>query len=155
MVSATRRHSPIFADRQRDSPAPQSVGIGASAAPFLRQYWLRILGISACVLVPCFWHPNIEAGDLSSHTYNAWLAQLIESGRAPGLWLARQSTNVLFDLLLSHLGNLLGLRAAEKIVVAAAVLLFFWGAFALVCAFARRAVVRAFLPGHVRLWLDL
>jgi len=138
MVSATRRHSPIFADRQRDSPAEQSVAIGTSVSQFLRQYWRRILGISACVLVPCFWHANIEAGDLSSHTYNAWLAQLIESGHAPGLWLARQSTNVLFDLVLSRLGNLLGLRIAEKIVVAVAVLLFFWGAFALVSAFARR-----------------
>jgi hypothetical protein len=57
-------------------------------------------GPSLLLLVPCFWQPRIQAGDLSSHLYNAWLAQLIERGQAPGLTLARQSNNVLFDLML-------------------------------------------------------
>ena len=71
------------------------------AGQFVRTHWLRILIISAAVLTPCFWHRRIEAGDLASHMYNAWLAQLIERGQAPGLWIARQWNNVLFDLLLS------------------------------------------------------
>ena len=109
-----------------------------AALAFFRQYWTSVVAISAAVTIPCFWHRHIEAGDLASHTYNAWLAQLIERGQAPGLWLNRQSNNILFDLVLTRLGNIVGLRAAEKIAVSAAVLVFFWGAFALVCAMARR-----------------
>jgi len=90
------------------------------------------------VLVPCFWHRRIEAGDLASHTYNAWLAQLIEQGQAPGLWLARQWNNILFDILLVRLGSVVGLDLAEKIAVSVAVLVFFWGAFTLVAAMTRR-----------------
>jgi hypothetical protein len=37
------------------------------------------------------------AGDLSSHLYNAWLAELIGQGRAPGLVIVEQHTNVLFE----------------------------------------------------------
>ena len=106
---------------------------------FLRQHIWKFLAISAAALTPCFWHRNIEAGDLGSHLYNAWLAQLIQRGEAPGLWIAHQWTNVLFDFLLSGLGSIFGLRAAEKIAVSLAVLIFFWGTFALVCAATRRA----------------
>lgn len=81
----------------------------------------------------------MEAGDLGSHLYNAWLAQLVERGQVHGLWVARQWTNVLFEFLLSGLGNFFGLRAAEKIAVSLAVLIFFWGVFALAGAAARRA----------------
>ncbi len=137
MGMAIDQQSTIAADREQDPPELHPV-IRTSAARFLLEHWLRLLGISACVVVPCFWHRNIEAGDLSSHTYNAWLVQLIQHGHAPGLWLAWQSTNILFDLVLSQMGNLLGLRTAEKIVVAVAILVFYWGAFALVCASARR-----------------
>jgi hypothetical protein len=129
---------PVLTHKGQLLPAPQSRGTQSSTGAFLREYWPRILGISAAIVLPCFWHTNIEAGDLASHTYNAWLVQLIQSGQAPGLWLARQSTNILFDLALSHLGALVGLRVAEKLLVATVVLCFFWGAFALVCAFARR-----------------
>jgi hypothetical protein len=59
---------------------------------------------------------------------------LIAKGQAPGLFLARQWSNVLFDFALSRLGNLVGLAVAEKIAVSAAVLIFFWGAFALACS---------------------
>jgi len=65
--------------------------------------WLAGMAASILVLVPCFWQSRIQAGDLSSHLYNAWLAQLIERGQAPGLSLARQSNNILFDLVLSGL----------------------------------------------------
>jgi hypothetical protein len=66
--------------------------------------------------------------------YNAWLAQLIRSGQAPGLWLAQQGNNVLFDLLLSGLGGLFGLGIAEQMAVSMAVLIFFWGSFTFISA---------------------
>jgi len=109
-----------------------------AAADFLRPFWLQVMAISAGLVIPCFWHRRIEAGDLASHVYNAWLAQLIERGQAPGLYLARQWNNVLFDLLLLKFGNLFGFAAAQKIGVSLCVLLFFWGAFALLAAVSRR-----------------
>lgn len=95
--------------------------------------WL-ILAVSLAVIVPCFWHRRIEAGDLGSHVYNAWLAQLIEKGQAPGLYIVRQWNNVLFDWSLLHAANVVGFAAAEKIVVSLCVLIFFWGVFAFVAA---------------------
>jgi len=95
------------------------------------------------LLVPCFWQPRIQAGDLSSHVYNAWLALLIERGQAPGLTLARQSNNVLFDLLLSGLLRAFGAAAAQRIAVSMAVLVFFWGAFAFVWSSSRQQPRRA------------
>jgi hypothetical protein len=94
--------------------------------------------VSLAVLTPCFWQRRIQAGDLSSHIYNAWLTQLIEQGRANGLTLVRQSHNVLFDLLLSLLLKLFGAGPAQRIAVGAAVLVFFWGAFAMVWTASRR-----------------
>jgi hypothetical protein len=120
-------------ETDRDASALKGV------ADFLRRFWLQALAISAGLLIPCFWHQRIEAGDLGSHVYNAWLAQLIERGQAPGLYLARQWNNVLFDLLLSKFGNLFGLAAAQKIVVPLCALIFFWGAFALIAAVSRRS----------------
>ena len=111
----------------------------AQAAVFVRHFWLRILAISAVVLVPCFWHRRIEAGDLGSHLYTAWLAHLIERRQAPGLVIAPLWTNVLFDHLVAGLANFLTMFAAEKIAVSLAVLIFFWGGFALAAAAARRA----------------
>jgi len=90
------------------------------------------------VLIPCFWHAEIEADDLGSHLYNAWLVQLIHAGQAPGLWIAHIWTNVLFDYMLSGFGAIFGLHAEEKISVALAVLVFFWGVFAMVAAATRR-----------------
>src|SRR5271154_6665129 len=106
----------------------------ASAMQFIRARKWVILAVSLALVVPCVWHRHIEAGDLGSHVYNAWLAQLIGKGEAPGLYLAHQWHNVLFDFLLWHVANVLGFLAAEKIVIAVAVLIFFWGAFALVTA---------------------
>jgi hypothetical protein len=100
---------------------------------------LRTYGaVSLLALAPCFWQERIQAGDLSSHLYNAWLAQLIARGAAPGLALAKQSNNVAFDLMLSALLGAFGPGAAERIAVSVAVLIFFWGAFALVWSFSRR-----------------
>jgi len=108
------------------------------ASSSLKKNYLLVIAISLALIVPCFWHERIEAGDLASHTYNAWLAQLISEGKAPGLWLARQWNNVLFDYCLSGLASVFGIHAAEKIVVPASVLLFFWGSFAFICAVTRR-----------------
>lgn len=108
-------------------------------ARFPRNATARFAIVSAALLIPVYWHKRIEAGDLASHLYNAWLAQLIRQGQAPGLWIARQWNNVAYDLLLSWLGWPFGLRAAEKIAVSLAVLTFFWGAFALIAAATRRA----------------
>jgi len=119
--------------------AQTETSLPKTAAQFLRSHWPRFLSISALILVPCFWHREIVSSDLGSHLYNAWLAQLIRHGQAPGLWLAPQHTNVLFDWLLSGLGSIFGLRAAEKIAVSLCVLIFFWGVFALVSAAGRRA----------------
>ena len=112
---------PPTSDRTpRDSAAETCAAGLAEPARFLRKHWLRLLGASAVVLAPCFWHREIVASDLGSHLYNAWLVQLIRHGQAPGLWIAPQRTNVLFDLLLSGFGSILGLRAAEKIAVSLA-----------------------------------
>jgi hypothetical protein len=105
---------------------------------FLRQRIALVAVTSIAVVVPCFWHPRIEAGDLGSHTYNVWLAQLISEGKAPGLYLVQQWNNVLLDLALTHLGSALGFTVAERIIVPLSVLIFFWGAFALISAFAGR-----------------
>src|SRR5438093_10769106 len=99
------------------------------AAEFGRKPWAFVVA-SALVLIPCFWQSRIQAGDLSSHIYNAWLAQLIAAGQAPGLVIARQTTNVLFDLILSGLFAAFGSEAAQRIAAGLSVLVFAWGAFA-------------------------
>jgi hypothetical protein len=131
-ISETFRESPSSEDRP-------SAGALRQAAAFVQAYWRRLLSTSAIVLIPCFWHREIEASDLGSHVYNAWLAQLIHQGQVRGLWIDHRWNNVLFDYLLSGLGGLFGLHAAERIAVSLAVLVFFWGAFSLVCAATRTA----------------
>ncbi|MGH7839175.1 MAG: hypothetical protein ACREQC_15285, partial [Candidatus Binataceae bacterium] len=108
------------------------------AARFLRRNAEKILAISALLLIPCFWHAHIEAGDLGSHVYNAWLAHLIARGQVSGLALVHMHQNVLFDYLLGALARPLGLNAAVKISVSLAVLVLFWGAFAFIAAATRR-----------------
>ena len=110
----------------------------ARAIRFLQENWGIFLLVSAIVLIPCFWHRHIEAGDLGSHTYVAWLATLVEQGRVPGLFIARQWNNIPVDLGLSWLGPRLGFNAADKIVVSVCVLTFFWGAFVFIAASTRR-----------------
>jgi hypothetical protein len=90
----------------------------------------RIILISALLLIPCFWQSRIQAGDLSSHLYNAWLATLIAQGKAPGLWIEHRSNNVLCDVALQWLLQHTGPGLAQRILVSAAVLIFGWGAIA-------------------------
>jgi len=111
-----------------------------------RAGWLTALGQSRIVFVlasvpllaPCYWQSRVQAGDLASHLYNAWLAELIDGGRAPGLRIAWQATNVLFDLILGALFRALGPGPAERLAVGLAVLVFAWGAFAFISAVAGR-----------------
>ena len=125
-------------------PAEAAGCLPASAAPrvgranFIQRTPVRAVLISLLVLLPCFWQAHIQAVDLSSHLYNAWLSILIGEGKAPGLALVSQHTNVLFDLVLAGLMRALGPWAAEHIAVSIAVLVFFWGAFAMVCTISGR-----------------
>jgi hypothetical protein len=93
------------------------------------------LAVSGVLVGPCWWHRHIEAGDLGSHTYNAWLAQLVRAGHAPGLWLTGQYSNVLFDWMLDAATRWLGFGTGERLCVSVAVMVFFWGGFTLVSAF--------------------
>jgi hypothetical protein len=92
---------------------------------------ILLVFISALLLIPCFWHAHIEAGDLGSHVYNAWLAELVQQGRAPGVYVVWQWNNILFDLLLTCFAKVFGFTFAEKFACSLCVLAFFWGLFAL------------------------
>lgn len=133
------------AKRARPQPKTAATAAAAHSAPAsssaLRQA-LEALGrsplgyvfASAVALLPCYWGTYIQAGDLSSHIYNSWLAQLVEAGKLPGMIVARQATNVLFDLLLNGLFRSVGPDLAQRIAVALAALIFIWGAFAFASA---------------------
>ncbi len=94
--------------------------------------------VSAVILVPCYCHRHIQAGDVASHAYNAWLANLVGEGKVPGIYLVWQWKNVLFDVMLANLARLFGYGVAEKLAVSVCVLVFFWGVFALVSVESRR-----------------
>jgi hypothetical protein len=94
--------------------------------PVRRSTWVLL---SAVLLAPVYWLPRVQAGDLSSHVYNAWLAQLIGQGHAPGLVIGWQNSNVLFDLILAALFRVGGAGFAQRASVSLAVLIFVWGAF--------------------------
>src|SRR5271170_1916391 len=89
--------------------------------------WIAIPLFSVVLLIPCFWQSRIQSADLSSHVYNAWLASLIQQGAAPGLWIAPQSNNVLFDLMLDWLLVRVGPDLAQRLAVSISVLVFGWG----------------------------
>ncbi len=98
----------------------------------LRFSWKIALPVSLVLSIPCFWQSRIQAVDLSSHIYNAWLASLIVNNQAPGLWIGHQSNNVLFDLMLAWLFQHFGAAAAQRIAVGVSVLIFSWGAILLI-----------------------
>lgn len=122
-----------------DSTARPATRALETAFAFVRTHLRRVLAISAALLIPCFWHKEIEAADLGSHLYNAWLVQLIHRGYVHGLWIDHRTNNILFDYLLTAFGSIFSLHTAERIAVSLCVLTFFWGTFALICAAARRA----------------
>src|SRR5215468_11002505 len=121
------------------SPAPFSRFALAAASRFLRDNAVAVVLLSLLLLIPCFWHTHIQAGDLGSHIYNAWLAQLAGRQQLSGVIVVRQWSNVLFDLMVLKTASWLGFVAAEKIVVSLVVLVFFWGAFAFLAGFSGRA----------------
>src|SRR5215471_7022745 len=100
--------------------------------------WKTYIPVSLLILLPVYWQPRVQAGDLSSHIYNAWLAQLIEAGRTEGLQIVSQTTNILFDLILGSLLPVVGAELAQRISVSLAVLVFVWGAFQFVSVVAER-----------------
>ena len=116
------RSAPLsFQARQRESTLSSRRGRGW----YLQ--WPTIVVFSVVLLLPCFWQREIQAGDLSSHAYNAWLVSLIDQGKAPGLWISSQSNNVLFDIALEWLSVRVGPHFAQKIAVSLCVLIFAWG----------------------------
>jgi len=121
-----------------EAPQPETELALTSAARFLRAKFGAVAIVSMLLLFPCFWHAHIQAGDLGSHVYNAWLAEQAQSGHAPGIYVVRQWNNVLFDLSLSAAAKIFGWHAAELLVVSASVLIFFWGVFAFIAAVTKR-----------------
>ncbi|MCX6630720.1 MAG: hypothetical protein NTW28_24150 [Candidatus Solibacter sp.] len=93
----------------------------------MRKWWY--IALSVLLLAPVYWQPRVQGGDLSSHVYSGWLTQLMETGRAQGLVIVSQTTNILFDLMLGGLFRLFGAELAQRISVSVAVLVFVWGAF--------------------------
>lgn len=96
------------------------------------------IAVSFLLLLPVLLPKHVPATDLPSHLYNTWLVLLLREGRVSGLELAPQWSNILFDWWLEGLWRLAGPAAAEKIAVAASVLIFFWGAFFLIRALSGR-----------------
>src|SRR5262249_24401462 len=93
---------------------------------------LITIAITVALLIPCLWQEHVQAGDLSSHVYNAWLAGEIEHGRAKELRLTTPLTNLAADLALQFVMQFAGPSWAERIVAGLSVLIFFWGTFAMV-----------------------
>ena len=88
-----------------------------------------MVAITLLLVVPCFWQPLIQAGDLSSHLYNAWLASEIQRGRIDGFEIVSVWTNVLTDWIMTATVPAIGTVWAARLVTVPAVLIFFWGAF--------------------------
>jgi hypothetical protein len=86
------------------------------------------------MLTPSFWQSRIQAGDLSSHLYNAWLALQIRSGAIHTLFIAPQSSNIAFDWLLTWLLAVFGAAAAQRIAASLCVLIFAGGALVFISA---------------------
>lgn len=99
---------------------------------------LPYAALSAALLLPVLLPRHIPAADLPSHLYNTWLVLLVRQAQAPGLTIVPQWSNILFDWWLEGLWRLGGPALAEKMAVAAAVLIFFWGAFFWVSAITGR-----------------
>ena len=121
-----------------DANTPKNRLALRNAGIFLRTHAGRVAILSLLLLIPCVWHSHVQAGDLGSHVYNSWLAQLIAQGKAPGLYISSQWNNILFDVALVWTAKVVGLCAAETLVVSAVVLIFFWGVFSFVAVITRR-----------------
>jgi len=122
-----------------DTTTNYSAPLAFSAAfKFGCENFRKIIVVSALLVIPCIWHKHIQAGDLGSHVYNTWLAQLAEKGQGPGIVVVRQWNNVFFDISLDYAARLFGWHAAERLLVWLSVLIFFWGTFALLSVVSKR-----------------
>ncbi len=123
-------------------PLPSPVPSASPVSVQRRVAWrtpAAYLLTAVLISVPCFWQPHIQAGDLSSHLYNAWLVNQVEAGQLNGLYVVPQFTNVLFDRLLSFLLLKSGSAiVTERIAVLVAIQIFFWSCFTLASTLARR-----------------
>jgi hypothetical protein len=119
--------------KEMDAPGPGSL-------PAKLPWYLatRPILVSAALAIPCFWQPIVTGIDLQSHLYNAWLAELIQSGSIHGLWIGHQSTNILIDIVLAWLLKGFSASAAERVITTTLVLFFFWGAFQFITAVSGR-----------------
>lgn len=95
---------------------------------------LRHALVSLLLLLPCFWTGRVHAGDLSSHSYNAWLTLVVERSPVEGLAVVRVWTNWVFDVLLTETIRFAGVAWAERIGASVCVLALFWGSFAFIAA---------------------
>ena len=137
------------ANSEQSTPDPQNSERQVRRSTFFAQKY-RFAITSFLILIPCFWHHHIQAGDSGSHVYNAWLADLAAKNQAPGVYTVWRWDNILFDLLLSAFGKFLGWNLSEKLAISVCVLVFFWGVFALVTALSGKQPW-TLLPGLVML----
>lgn len=105
--------------------------------------WVGCCALTVLMLAPCFWLPQIQSADLSSHLYNAWLTTLVERGELDGLYLVPQFTNFLFDWMLAMLLPAVGKGTAGRIAVSICVVVLFTGGLALFHAATGR------IPWHI------
>jgi hypothetical protein len=96
------------------------------------------LAVALAIAIPCVWQSRIQANDLSSHLYNAWLCKEVSAGHLEGLYVVPQSSNILFDTLLSLLMQSGSAAFTEHAAVLIAVEIFFWGCFTLASVLSRR-----------------
>jgi hypothetical protein len=127
------------------TPVPDRALFKGGTSRFVRNAAACLIVSLFCVL-PCFWQERIQASDLSSHLYNAWLANLMTQHNMAGLHFASLSNNIEFDLILGKLLPAFGLNWATRIAVGGATLLFFWSAFVFVGALSRRRRPWAITP---------
>ena len=129
--------SPFMSTFAPQTPIPARTRLTSGNSASIRNV-AAYLGLSLLCLLPCFWQERIQASDLSSHLYNAWLANVMMHHQMVGLHFASLSNNIEFDLILSTLLPALGVNWATRIAVGAAALLFFWSAFVFVRTLSRR-----------------
>jgi hypothetical protein len=105
----------------------------------MRRRFFAPAAVSLLLIAPVLLQKHVQAGDLASHLYNAWLVLLVKSGEPLGLEIVPQYSNVMFDWWLEALWRIGGPAFAEKAAVSVSVLLFFWGAFFLLTRLTERS----------------
>jgi len=86
----------------------------------LAAQFYRRRDFSFLLLIHASGTPTFKPGDLGSHVYNAWLAQLASMVRLPRLCRPAQWNNICSDVALEQSARLFGWHAAEILTVSAA-----------------------------------